>query len=168
MAFALGAMMAFSTTLVIVLVFAWVKYNSLNGKLADIQKTIASLPLTAQSVVQNIIHLGMKDGRVNTDLTPVTLSIRPEDFLIRADKLCEKLLHGLATESHPNTSTLAYCVLKHAGLDNMLDGQSWGEAQKALTRLLTNGDDEATQRFLSTLASSIAHATVPVESAPTK
>jgi hypothetical protein len=121
----------------------------------ELQRTVANLPPT----VQNVIHLGLKDGQVTTGLAPATLSIRPEDFQIRADKLREKLLHGFETEKHPDTGTLAYCILDHAGVDEMLDGKSWTEAKEALTRLLSNGDMDATKRFLETLADSVANAT---------
>ena len=130
----------------------------------ELQTTIANLPPT--NLVKNIIHIGLKDSQVTTGLSPAKLSIRPEDFLVHADKLREKLLHGLETEKHPNTGTLAYCILNHAGVDEMVDGKSWTEIQAALTRLLANGDNDAAKRFLETLANSICSAmATPVEPA---
>ncbi|MCX6786993.1 MAG: hypothetical protein NTY93_00475 [Candidatus Kaiserbacteria bacterium] len=109
--------------------------------------------------VVNIIHLGLKNSEMTTKLVPVTLSIRPEDFRIRADKLRDKLLEGLATKKHPDTGTRAYCILSHAGFEEYVESKSRGEIQEALTRHLLNGDDEATKRFIETVADSVAIST---------
>ena len=124
-------------------------------------ETIGKVP----TPVQNVIHLGLKDTGVVTGLAPATLSIRSEDFRVQADKVYQKLVNGLKVKEHPDTGILAYCILRHAGVDNMVNNQSSIELQKALTRLLLNGDDEATKRFLRTLADSVGQAQMDSEDA---
>lgn len=146
MQLALGFLIATCIALAIALYITWTKLNS---------KT----PIK----VQNVIHLGLKDGRITTGLTPTTLSVRPEDFQVRADKLREALMKQFETEDHPDISVRAYCILKQAGVREMLDPKSASEAEKVLTRLLVNEDSDAVRRFLETLADSIANATATAD-----
>lgn len=129
----------------------------------QIDKILSELELIYQRVSEprptNIIHLGLKNAKVDVGLKDVKLSIRPEDFQVRADKLYAKLLDGLATRTHPSTGTLAYCILDHAGIYDIMDSGSIQEVKKALTRLLNNGDEEAIKHFLETLADSVAKQT---------
>lgn len=158
MQFILGALSVLCGILCVGIV--WMRSN-INSKFDSISKDlrqINTMILTMPKSVQNIIHLGLRDGRVTTGLIPATISIRPEDFQIRADKLREKLLEALENESHPNTGTLAYCILNRGGIYEMLESKSAQESQKALARLLNNNEKEATKRFLETLAESVSHA----------
>lgn len=116
----------------------------------------------------SIIHLGMKDAQINSEVEPVSITIRPDDFQIKADRLRAKLLHGFQVKDHPDTETLAWCILEHAGLGAYVENKSRTEIQKALTRLLLNGEAKAITSFLSTLADSIAlQSVVTNEPAPT-
>ena len=125
------------------------------GEVAAVNQTIANLPPT----IQNIIHLGIKPGAVETGVEPIKVPVSPTDFIVQADKLREKLLHGLETKNHPDTDTRAYCILDHAGMSAIVESESLLSVRKALTRLLLNGDEDATKRFLETLADSVAAAT---------
>ncbi len=135
------------------------KFDRISTDLQQVKDRIATMPKS----VQNIIHLGLKDSRMETGLVPATLSIRPEDFQVQADKLYERLLSGLGTKKHPDLGTRAWSILNHAGIDEVVDGDSRHEAQSALTRLLINSDEEATKNFLRTLADSVCQASVESE-----
>jgi hypothetical protein len=121
----------------------------------NLQGQLDKFPSVQQNVVQNIIHLGLRNGQLTTDLMPVTLSIDPTKFQINRDLLYKKLIHALDTKKHPNTGTLAYCILDGAGVGELVDSSSFQELQKALTRLLTNEDGGAIRKFLETVAESI-------------
>lgn len=159
MQFALGALTVLCLVLIIALRHIWAKLNksetsfeTLNTRVNELFSLIQNQPPTSQ----NIIHLGLKDSQVTVGLdSAVAIPIKPEDFRIREEKLREKLLNGLATKKHPDTETQAWCILEHVGFKAYVDDKSRTEAQKALTRLLLNGDDDATRRFLETLAHSV-------------
>ena len=117
---------------------------------------IAQLPVP----ITNVIHLGLKDGRATTDLLPINLKIKPEDFVLNKVKVLSRLIYGLEKKRQifaDQPETRAYLILDNAGLIHVFDSNSRSEVQKALTRLLINEDDEATKRFLETLAESICH-----------
>lgn len=144
------------------LVLGWKKFNSLNydiqcnsTALSNIYAQITRLP----APVQNIIHLEFKNPNVDAGVGLVKMSVRPEDFELNVERLRTILLHGFETKEHPDMSTRAYTILDHAGLDKVLENKSWSSCNKALTRLLINGDDRATRRFLETLADSVAMTT---------
>lgn len=164
----LGASLMLNIVLAVILIAAWQKFgfglNRLLGQfdvvklmVSQLGQQIAALP----APVQNIFPLGVKPGKVKTGIDPINIPISPESFRIDPGKLGAKLIEGLGTVSHPDTSTLAYCILKHAGVDEMLEGKSWKEVQQALTRLLNNEDEKTIEYFLLTLADSIATATMP-------
>lgn len=138
---------------------------TLNNKIKNLDKNMRVVIrlITKMPNAQNVIHLGLKESRVSTELPTTTLSIKPEDFQVKADKLYAKLINGLKVKDHPDTGVRAYCILNHAGIEEMLDGGSRREAQAALTRLLANEDDEAAGRFLKTLADSIADTQLKAE-----
>jgi hypothetical protein len=159
MQFVLGALTMLCLALTIALWHVWAKFNKMNGlyggvntRLDNLFSLIQNLPPTHQ----NVIHLGLKDSKVDVGLDPaVNLPVKPEDFRIKVEKLREKLLHGFETKQHPDTETQAWCILEHAGFRAYVESNSRSEIQKGLTRLLLNGDDEATKRFLETVANSI-------------
>ncbi|MEK7147856.1 MAG: hypothetical protein AAB758_01005 [Patescibacteria group bacterium] len=164
MQFVLGALSVVCLGLIVV--WAWLVVNlnrrfaHIDTNLEEVLKAVAKIP----APVTNVIHLGLRKVEARTGLIPASLSLRPEDFQVQADKLYVRLTNGLRVKNHPDVGVNAYCILKHAGLDHILDGPSWREAQEALTRLLNNEDDEATKRFLRTLADSVANP--PIEPAP--
>ncbi len=102
-----------------------------------------------------IIQLGFKENSLKTDVKETKLSVNAEDFRINKEKLLEKLVDGFKTRTHPQTGTYAYCIMDHAGLYELLDSESTKNLKQALTRLLNNGDDEATLGFLKTIADSV-------------
>ncbi len=104
---------------------------------------------------RNVINLSLKGVGVDTKLLPVELPIKPENFVINANKLTEILIGRLKTEKHPDIETRAYCILAHCGLSDILENKSWHESKRALIPLLINGDEEATKTYLKTLAESI-------------
>jgi hypothetical protein len=149
-------------------------HEDVSKKLNDIQKVVNTLPRSSgnRAVTQNIIHLGLKDGRATTDLVPVALAIRPEDFQVNANLLYDALLYqmeevGKRQKNCPDT--WACCIIQNSGIQRLLDNQSFLDAWQALIRLLINGDKEATLRFLRTLADSVANVTAPaIEPTPAK
>jgi hypothetical protein len=171
MQFALGALSASCIALIIAIAIVSARFKRTNRRFSVLDINIEQLTREISRMseilkkfpapVQNVIHLGLKDGRVTTNLSQAKLAIRPEDFQIRADKLKEQLLRRLETEGHEDIGTRAYCILDHAGMSPILNSQSFAEAKAALVRLLINGDNEATRRFLETLAESVAEAFTP-------
>ncbi len=108
MQFALGALTVLSIGLAIALRMA-------------IKKANERKPATT-----NIIHLGLKNADITiAGLEPVTLALRPGEFQVRVDKLTEKLIHGLATKQHADVGTRAYCILDHAGMQEILSSQTF-------------------------------------------
>lgn len=100
--------------------------------------------------------LGLKDAKIaELGLGSAKDLVRPDDFKISVEKLRKKLLEGFEKKNHPDTETLAYCILEHAGVGAYVEGASRIEIQKALTRLLLNEDVNAIRGFLSALAQSI-------------
>ena len=164
MQFILGALTVACVLLVILaLAFykCWVQasdtsdqYNDLFNRMGEILQKIENL-----QPVQNIINLGLKDGRLTTDITPLIMSVDPKGFVVKADKLKKILLQHLADVNNGDKSIKAYCITARSGIRNILDNKSVNEVDKALTRLLINEDEEATKRFLETLADSVASAT---------
>lgn len=132
--------------------------NHLLLKLAEIHKNMAAINETVAKmpVVQNVIHLGLKEGRFKTGVAATRLPIRPEDFQVNAEKLYNRLVHGLKVKDHDDVGVRAYCIFNHAGLPDILEGGSKREAEKALTRLLINADEEAIKRFFRTIADSVS------------
>jgi len=174
MQFAIGFLSCFCVILVITVVWyqaalrkmladLFFGLGEVTKGLAEINKTVASLPASTQ----NIIHLGIKPGEVKTGVGLIKLPINPKDFEVRADKLREKLFHGLEIKAHPDTGTHAYVILDHAGLFEIMEGNSAHEVRRALTRLLANGDDATIRNFLETLADSVAAATISAISVQT-
>jgi hypothetical protein len=159
MQFALGALSVLSIVLLAVIKYGWTKFNQLNlsidglyKEIRDVNAVILNLPPT------NIIHLGLKDGRISSGLAPTTLTIRPEDFQINADKLYTELCVQLESTEDREMSIRAYSLLNRAGLENILDSKSRREADAALTRLFINGDTDGAKKFLRVLADSINQA----------
>lgn len=167
MQFALGALTVLCVVLIVALM--WVarkvlpQLREVSVNLDQVWKELSKLP----APVQNIIHLGLKDGQVTSGIAPVGLSIRPEDFKVNVERLYANMLKTLQEEPgyDRDPPTAAFCVIKHSGLRDMLDHKSAGEAEKALTRLLVNGDDEVVKRFLRTLADSVNGVTLESEAA---
>jgi hypothetical protein len=162
MQFALGALTVLCFVLIIALRQIWAKYIDLSNSFAATNTRLDNLFSMMQNLpptTQNVIHLGLKDTKVAIGTEVVSeLPIKPEDFLIQEEKLCEKLLRGYETRKHPDTGTYAWCILDHVGFHHYVDNKTQTEAQKALTRLLLNGDDEAIRKFLTTLAHSVCAA----------
>lgn len=102
-----------------------------------------------------VIQLGLKDNSLTTGVEAKKLHVNPADFVINKDKLRERLLDAFKKKEHPDISTLAYCILAHAGLYELLDSDSAASLKKALTRLLNNGNERATISFLNTIADSV-------------
>jgi hypothetical protein len=144
--------------------------NRLEEQISKLKENLAQLAEQMKNFKvrpQNIIHLGIKPGAITTDMEPTKLSVEPKDFVVRADKLRKNLLNALATKEHPNTGTRAYCILDSAGIGEIIDGASFQNMKNALTRLLINDDREAIVNFLSTLADSVASATIPATDSST-
>jgi hypothetical protein len=100
--------------------------------------------------------LKLKDAKIaEIGLGSAKNLVSPEDFKINAAKLRTKLVHGLETKNHSDVGTLAWTILNHAGFENYVESDSRKEIEKALTRLLINGDSDATRRFLESVADSV-------------
>ncbi len=169
MQFALGLLTMLSFALLVALWLLWVKYNKVNdhfalvtrnefggviGRLDDLFSLVNDI--LNRPTTQNVIHLGLKEIAVDTKLEPLQLSINPEDFQVKREKIVARLMHEFATEKHSSIPTRAFCMLNHAGVREMLTNQSANELDAALTRLLVNEDDDATKRFLETVADSVS------------
>ncbi len=74
--------------------------------------------------------------------------ISPEQFEANKPAIKARLLQGLETEEHPDPDTLAYCVLDRGAYRNFVSAETASSVQKALGRLLVNGDNAATKAFL--------------------
>ncbi len=131
-------------------------YENILAECRQLNHILATMP----KAVTNIIHLGLKDSRMTTGLVPASLSIRPEDFAVNADKLYANLVKGLTERVNHNLGIRAFCIIKDAGVREMVSTTSANEAEQALTRLLNNGDEDATKRFLRTLADSVCQPSV--------
>jgi hypothetical protein len=190
MQFALGALSVIVIVLTTALAVVWKKFNLLNRNIDfltelvrnvhedvsrrfnAVQKVVSTIPRsTGGSITQNIIHLGLKDGRVTTDLPPaVRLAIDPNTFRIDADKLFALAISNLERlqESHTNNpDTVACCLLEYTGLSSWLDVHSKIEFRSAFMRLLVNHNDEATRTFLRTVVDSVCSQAGPTpEPAP--
>lgn len=133
---------------------------NLSEKLAQVNAQLAEL----RAVPRNVIHLDLKSGGVTTDLTPQSLNIRPEDFVLRTERVLAHLREGLVRArsfervNHRTLPTQAFCIMDQAGLHEILDVRSSLSTKKALVHLLVNGDEDALQRFLETLAESVGPA----------
>lgn len=161
MQFVLGLLSAACVFLAIALVFVLNRSNDIKFRFRKIEDKIETMYgkiLTLPAPVQNTIHLGFKNPSVEMGLGPVNISIKPEDFKLKANRLREIFIRNLATRPHPDPSTCAYMILDRAGLVQILSGEPWKQTKEALTRLLVNDDEKATERFLVTLADSVAAA----------
>ncbi|MCX6702175.1 MAG: hypothetical protein NTX96_03220, partial [Candidatus Zambryskibacteria bacterium] len=143
--------------LFIALVLVMRNINSRFYRIMDEVMAIRGLILKIPAPVQNIIHLGLQDGQVTTGLMPATVSIRPEDFKVNADRLYENLVKEAFSKADRDLGIRAWCILKNSGVRDMVSRDSANEVEKALTRLLNNGERESIKQFLRTLADSISN-----------
>lgn len=79
-----------------------------------------------------IFTLVGKDGEIVLD---------PAQFEPNRDKILEKVLLAIRTESHPDPDTWAYCVVNHSGLELFLAPEARGSLKKAFGRLRANSDE---------------------------
>lgn len=129
--------------------------REMNVKIGKIFDLVTALP----APVQNVIHLDRSKVRVGPGVVPISLSIKPEDFRIQADKLYNRLVDGfkrrLDNFDSAGLETHAFCILDHAGFMAYVDGPSCRAVQDCLTILLMSGDGNAIKRFLRTVADSV-------------
>ena len=172
MQFAIGFLTALCLTLAVTLVMVWKKVDTkLNAIAYDHDQTLrefgvmyskfADLAKKVGTPIQNVIHLGMKDCQIATELQTSKVLIQPEQFQINSDKLFAALCHQLETTKSFDLGVRAYVVLKNVGLEAVLNNESRREADKALTRFLMNEDEDGARAFLRILADSAATATAP-------
>jgi hypothetical protein len=141
-----------------------VEVEAINTNLANIFSRLNNIHTAPAHVTQNVIHLGLKDARTTTDLELVKLAIRPEDFQVNADRLyelCWGVYQKLAASYPDDSNTVTANILCDSGLNNILDLDGRSSFRNALGRLFINKDTDAVQRFLRTVADSVAAATDP-------
>jgi len=177
MEFAIGFLSALCLAMTVAVVLVWEKSKFLNRNIDGLYKEVREARVIATEkldkitstisdmaigpITRNIIHLGLKDGRVSTDLASATLSLRPKDFQVNADRLYTELCRQLELKKDYDLSVRAYVILKNAGIEAVLDHDSNRKADKALTRLLINENIEGAKKFLRLLADSVANTTAP-------
>ena len=115
--------------------------------------------------VQNIFNLDFKGPAMKSgDLVDC---VEVEDFRVQSARLYEKLLQQFHTTGQiqgfvENVEARSYSILTHAGVEAIVTSDSRRKLDKALTRLLINGDEEAIKSFLLTTAESICNGPVEV------
>lgn len=82
------------------------------------------------------------------EIGPTSLRVKPEDFEPNRARLKARVAKTMTEKSHPNPETLAYCILEGTGLPLFLELEARNKLQKALGRLLANGDREKAELLL--------------------
>lgn len=88
-------------------------------------------------------------------LEPASLKISPEQFEPNKEGIKARMFQVLEQKKsayrNDDQNTYAYVVLNHSGWDNFVTGETRGDAQAALARLLANGDENAVKAFIEEL-----------------
>jgi hypothetical protein len=172
MQFALGFLVCFSIASIFVIIVMAIDFgrdknslfrriDQLTDRIQGMDEIIANLP----APVQNLIHLGLKPGALKVDgIESVKLPIDPKTFAINADKFFNLMVYHFEdlTRRRQDADTIAYCITDKSGLGKIVESKSLDDIKQALVRLIINGDNESTKRFLRMLADSVAVGTTPV------
>lgn len=111
--------------------------SRINRELEAIKKAIFQLPMIEVRKLEEILNLELKSG------------VSPEIFRASKEALKKRVAVAILNEHHPSPDTQAFVVLDRSGLALFLDSTTRALLQKALGRLIANGDMEGAKVFLS-------------------
>lgn len=125
----------------------WVGYvNGLNWRLLQNVPTTEFIHGWISTISRSLKEI-VEGQRLSAvlSLSPASLKISPERFEANKGQLRKGLLRALKDselKGYSEPSTRAFCILNASGWENFVEGDTRLAAQRALARLIVNGDEE--------------------------
>ncbi len=142
--------------LIIVFALVIVRTGWIVDSTDSIKSLFASIDERMDLLVKTMSQIA-ESKRLSTILTiegKKGIDIKPEDFEPKREELREKMLAVMeekrgAYERKGSASTWAYCILDHSGFNEFINADTQLKVKPALARLLANGNNVATKRFIT-------------------